>query len=853
MPYGIIQDNNQVILTVDDEQFMLDTVRDALQEAGFTVVEATDGASAIARFKEFSPDLVLLDLVMPGMDGFATCQGIRSLPEGIYTPILMVTGLDDAESINHAFEAGATDFTTKTIKTELLIFRIRYMLRASRSIKNLEKSEARLANAQRIAHLGNWEWEPSTGGFWGSEETFRILGREKHHHRFSFSELLVALNPPDRVIAESHLKNVVLNGSGCAFECRIRHTGEKLRRVRLQAWADTENSGKTPRIMGTIHDITELKQSEDRLLLLKEAVDSLPIGITICDIHGKISYVNNTEAEMHGYKPDELLGREARGFAPIHLRTTSSQDEICNAEVWRRESVNLRGDGTEFPVQLSSIAVRNADDVCLGIVTACEDISGRKEVEKKIYRLAYFDSLTGLPNRGTFLDRLSHALALGRREGHQVGLLFLDLDNFKDVNDTRGHDFGDKLLREVAIRFADVMRESDTLARLGGDEFVVVLTSLNGQESAATAAQRVLSIFSEPFVVDGIKISSSASIGIALYPDDGADAETLFQCADIAMYHAKAETRSHYRFFSADMNEQTMRRVALENALRQGVEKNEFALHYQPQWDLTTRKMVGVEALLRWESTDFGMLQPSEFIPLAEKSGLIIGLGEWVLRTACAQARNWSMDGHRDLKVAINISGKQLNQLDFLPMVERIMEETGVSPEIIELEFTESIFMGNTERTIDIFRTLKKMGFHISIDDFGTGYSSLSYLKHFPIDRIKIDRSFITDVNQSAEDAAIAEAIISLAHGLNLKVMAEGVETAAQMNFLTACNCDEIQGFYLAQPMTATDLVENFRVWNHQERAGDYSGPQLIESSLSLGRPAVHFAHARQDSKEKKR
>jgi diguanylate cyclase (GGDEF)-like protein len=410
------------------------------------------------------------------------------------------------------------------------------------------------------------------------------------------------------------------------------------------------------------------------------------------------------------------------------------------------------------------------------------------------------------------------------------------------VNDTQGHDFGDKLLREVAIRLADVMRESDTLARLGGDEFVMVLNSLNGKESAATAAQRVLSIFSEPFVVDGIKISSSASVGIALYPDDGPDAETLFLCADTAMYHSKTETRSHYCFFSAEMNEQTMRRVALENALRQGGEKNEFALHYQPQWDLKTGKMVGVEALLRWESADFGILQPSEFIPMAEKSGLILGLGEWVLRTACTQARNWSMAGHRDLKVAINISGKQFNQFDFLQMVERIIEETGVSSEIIELEFTESIFMGDTDRTIDIFKSLKKMGLQLSIDDFGTGYSSLGYLKHFPIDRIKIDRSFISDVNQIADDAAIAEAIISLGHGLNLKVMAEGVETAAQMNFLTARNCDEIQGFYLAKPMTAMDLVEKMRVWNQHKRAGDYSDPQLIEATLSLGRPEVRFA-----------
>ena len=810
-----------VILVVDDDRLMRDSFRHALQESGFTVAEAADGSSALDAFTKFSPDLVLLDLVMPGMDGFATCQEIRSLPGGLYTPVLMVTGLDDADSINRAFEAGATDFIAKPVMPELLAFRIRYMLRASRSTKSLAESEARLAAAQRIANLGNWEWEPATGDFRGSEETYRILGLNKSPELFSYTGLLIAIFPQDREMADSFLKKVSIDRTSCAFECRLGRTDGSPRLVRIQAWAEPADTGKEPRIMGTIHDITELKNAEDRLLLLKEAVDCLPIGITISDVHGKILYTNPTEALMHGYAPGELLGRDAGDFGPKHLKNPVPHDWVNDSGVWKRESVNLRRNGEEFPVQLSSIAVRNTDGNCLGVVTTCEDITSRKESEKRIHNLAYYDLLTGLPNRGTFQERLHQALALAQREGRQIGLLFLDLDNFKDVNDTQGHDFGDKLLVAVAARLADVMRGSDILARLGGDEFVVVLPSVDGQEMAATAARRILSAFTRPFELGGQRIYTSASTGIAIYPDDAPDADSLFKCADTAMYHAKSEARGSYRFFSAEMNQLIMRRVALENGMRRGLENNEFFLDYQPQWELKTGQMVGAEALLRWNNPEFGILPPAEFIPLAEKTGFIIPLGEWVLRTACTQALAWDLAGNRDLKVAINISGQQFRQPDFLGMTERIIRETGVNPEALEFEFTESVIMEKAERTIDTLRALRNMGIHLSIDDFGTGYSSLSYLKHFPIDRIKIDRSFIVDVKQSADDAAIVEAIISLARSLNLKVMAEGVENAEQMHFLTARNCSEAQGFFLARPMAASAIFDHPHAWKRVENHGD--------------------------------
>jgi diguanylate cyclase (GGDEF)-like protein/PAS domain S-box-containing protein len=681
-----VAERKPLILIVDDDVLFQEAYRDILQEAGFDTAVAPDGMTSVSFFREHHPDLVLLDLMMPGMDGFATCRQLRALPGGRTVPILMATGLDDPESINRAFESGATDFVAKPVHPELLVYRVRHQLRASRSIS--EKNEA-----------------------------------------------------------------------------------------------------------------------EDRLLLLKEAVDCLPLGITITDVEGRIIYTNPAEADMHGLTAGELIGRAARDFGPAHLRNPNVGNWINNSGVWRRESTNIKNTGEEFPVQLMSLAVRNNEGGCLGIVTTCEDITQRKEAEERIHNLAYYDSLTGLPNRGTFLERLQQALSLSQRQGHPVGLLFLDLDSFKDVNDTLGHDFGDRLLKAVTERIIGVKRESDTLARFGGDEFVVVLNSIEGRESAAAATERILSVFTTPFELDGQMLYTSASTGIAIYPDDAANADELLRCADTAMYHAKNEARGSYRFFTVEMNQLITRRVALENGLRQGLENREFFLHYQPQWDLNTGRMVGVEALVRWRNREFGILQPAEFIPLVEKSGLILPLGEWILHSACCQAREWNRSGQQRLRVAVNISGRQFRQADFLEMTKRIIAETGVDPALLEFEFTESVIMEKADRTICVLRALKEMGIHLSIDDFGTGYSSLSYLKHFPIDRIKIDRSFISDIKQNPDGAAIVEAIISLCRSLNLKVMAEGVETSDQMHFLTARNCSEIQGFLLARPMTAEEIT----------------------------------------------
>jgi len=678
-----------LILVVDDDQLLRVVLQNNLTAAGFEAVLAADGEAALRSFTALGPDLVLLDLVMPGKDGCETCRALRCLPGGEFTPVLMVTGLDDAASIHRAFEAGATDFVAKPVNVELLLQRVRYMLRASFNVKKLAENQASLE-------------------------------------------------------------------------------------------------------------------------MLKTAVDSLPIGITFCDVNGVIVYSNPAEAAIHGYEVDELIGKEARTFARGRRSKQLPPEQLKEISVWRRESINVRKNGEEFPAQLTSIPVRDCEARYLGIVTTCEDISDRKVAERRIHQLAYYDSLTGLPNRGMFQERLHQSLSKAQRDREKVNLLFLDLDNFKDVNDTQGHDVGDNLLRLVADRLSGCMRDSDILARLGGDEFVVVCPTFAAKESVAAVVQRIQAIFEDPFEVDGHQIYTSASIGIAVYPDDSLDATTLFRCADTAMYQAKKEGPAQFRFFSPELNQKIMQRVALESSLRKGVDKQEFFLHYQPLWDLKTARMAGVEVLLRWQSSDYGLLQPAAFISLLEDTGLIVTVGEWVLRSACLQMREWTLAERCDMKMAVNISGKQMKHPRFLEMLTAVVSETGIDPRQLELEFTESVMMDNVENTIEIFRRLKEMGIQLSIDDFGTGYSSLNYLKHFPVDRIKIDRSFVVDLDHNDNDAAIIEAIVTLAQSLSLRVVAEGVENSDQLRSITRLGCDEVQGFYLAQPMLAEALAKRF-------------------------------------------
>ena len=465
-------------------------------------------------------------------------------------------------------------------------------------------------------------------------------------------------------------------------------------------------------------------------------------------------------------------------------------------------------DGSELVVNGQGEIDLQEDGSVLLLSGTLLDITERKRAECEIEQLAYYDTLTGLPNRTLCQDRLRQAIAQAHRERRLVGVLFLDLDRFKSINDTMGHLYGDRVLKMVAERLCKIVRECDTVARLGGDEFVVILTAVNQAQEINLMASRILAELAVPLQVDGHETFTTASIGVAVYPMDGEDVHALLKNADIAMYKAKELDKNNHQFFSTEMNVQIVERLMLEASLRKALARSEFSLVYQPQIDINTGSIIAMEALIRWQHPEMGMIPPDTFISVAEETGLILPIGEWVLRTACARNKAWQRAGFVKLRVAVNLSARQFKQKNLVGMVQSVLAETGLEPAYLELELTESTIMTNPLDAAQTLSQLKEMGICLTIDDFGTGYSSLSYLKHFSMDRLKIDQSFVHDISNNPDDAAIAEAIIAMGHSLNLRVIAEGVESKGQLEFLRERCCDEIQGYLLGRPLSEEAFTE---------------------------------------------
>ncbi len=467
-------------------------------------------------------------------------------------------------------------------------------------------------------------------------------------------------------------------------------------------------------------------------------------------------------------------------------------------------------------MQVSAVQIRDENDRPSGHRGTSRDISELKRSEARISYLATRDPLTELPNRLLFNDRLEQGLIAARRKRDKLAVLFLDLDRFKNINDSLGHHVGDLLLKEVSVRMAACIRKGDTLSRLGGDEFVVTLGGLMQASDAAQVALKIITALRRPLTVGEHQLNTSCSIGISIFPNDGEDSRELMKNADTAMYHAKEQGRNNFKFFSPEMNRRAVERQQLETELRLALEQEQFVLHYQPQADLRTGELVGMEALIRWQHPERGLVPPLSFIPVAEESGLIGLIGRWALRTACLQNRAWQLAGLPKLKVAVNISALQLNNpVAFTEDVINILADSGLDAHYLELEMTESVLLKNVSENVAILKRLGEIGVLMAVDDFGTGYSSLAYLKQLPIDTLKIDRTFVRDIEADPDDAAIIQAIIAMAHGLDLRVTAEGVETEGQLAALRRLGCDEFQGFLLSKPLPAQDFSDSFLTRSH--------------------------------------
>jgi diguanylate cyclase (GGDEF)-like protein/PAS domain S-box-containing protein len=549
-------------------------------------------------------------------------------------------------------------------------------------------------------------------------------------------------------------------------------------------------------------------------------LDSIGDAVISTDADGRVTYVNGVAEALTGWSRQAAVGRPlAEVFRVVNVDSREVAQDLLGLAIRENRTVSLtpncvlvRRDGSETHIEDSAAPIHDRRGIVSGAVIVFRDVTAARELSLKMSHLAQHDGLTDLPNRILLSDRLGQAIAMALRHRTKLAVLYVDIDRFKHVNDSAGHTAGDRLLQSVANRLLECVRSSDTVSRLGGDEFAILLCDVASAKDAAGAAEKILLALGRPHRVEELELHVSASIGIAVYPEDGTTGEALLRDADAAMYRAKDCGRNNYQFFKTEMNRYTLERHGLENDLHHALERREFVLHYQPKVNLLTGAMTGVEALLRWRHPKHRLIQPSRFISIAENSGLIVPIGKWVLQEACRQVKVWQAAGSAPVSIAVNVSPVELRAKGFLDGVQRILSETGLAARHLELEITETFLMQDTLRTVMVLDELKKMGVRLALDDFGTGYSSLSFLKRFPIDTLKIDHSFVRDLASDTDDAGIVSAVVDMGRNLNMRVVAEGVETPEQYAFLKRHHCPEAQGFYFSKPVHPTTIARLFAV-----------------------------------------
>jgi predicted signal transduction protein with EAL and GGDEF domain/DNA-binding response OmpR family regulator len=692
------------VLLVDDDEVNLLLTAVALRERGFDITEASSGEQALRMMGEWSPDVVVLDAMMPEPDGFETCLRLRAMPGFESIPVLMLTGLDDEASINRAYQVGATDFFVKSTQWSLLAGRLRYLLRSSRTRLELERSKAKLARAQDLARMGSFEWHKGTGGFTLAAEALRVIGLGVHD-ALDFIGAMRMVPRDERKLFLHLLRDVLAHNSVLVTDLSVTLLDGRVRVIHIEAEPEFNEQGNTCGYTGVLQDVTDRRLAED-----------------------------------------------------------------------------------------------------------------------KIRQLANFDSLTGLPNRRQLIWRCERALEQARRMGHEVGLLLIDLDRFKVINDTLGHAAGDELLVEVGRRLRSCVRHSDqviegmlesaggrshrtleAVGRLGGDEFVALLPEVLDERDAERVAGRVLDAMREPIFIAGQECFVTASVGIAIYPRDGLTTAELLRNSDVAMYAVKTQGRNSSALYTPMLSGRGRENLELESALHKAIERGELVLHYQPKIDVRAARMVGAEALMRWQRGNT-LVAPGDFIPLAEETGLIVPLSEWALKEAARQAKVWQLNFGFSDSIAVNLPSRLFERSDLVEHIHQCVSAYGVPHRSIQLEITETGLMKDLQSVIPALHRLNEVGVEVSIDDFGTGYSSLAYLTTLPISEVKIDRSFVRDLGITPQSSAVVTAIIALARSLGLRVIAEGVETLRQMEELHRLGCSMMQGFLFSRPLLPDDL-----------------------------------------------
>jgi diguanylate cyclase (GGDEF)-like protein/PAS domain S-box-containing protein len=798
-------------MLVEDERIVAFDLKRQLQGFGYQVgCVVASGEQAIHRAATEKPDLVLMDIHLEGrMDGIEAAAEIRARHR---IPVVFLTAYAEDDTLSRALDSRPFGYLIKPCEGRELHATIQMALARRDDEVAVEQSEERLKLALDAASLGVLEWTPDSNRLRGDSYLGLLFGNQPQPLDEPWESFIARVDPVDQQRVTSALTEHLMDGEAVSVEFRIaeRATDRAPQARRMEAHAKAYGgNGEVRRVVGIIQDVTQRHHNEALLRQSSVVFHTTAEAILITDTQRHIVAVNTAFSRITGFTEKAALGQNP----DVLLRITPPFEHYAarlradNAGFWQGETRLYRNDGRAFPAWQSVSVVRGPDDMPTHFVTAFSDVSAIYEAQQQLHHLAHHDPLTGLPNRLLFDDRLDNAIGHALRNEQRCVLLFLDLDGFKVINDTLGHAVGDELLRSVAGRLRKVLRGSDTIARLGGDEFVILAGSIN-PEYAAQLAQKILDQLRTPIEVAGELLLVTGSLGIAVYPDNGRDSQQLMRAADMAMYTAKAEGRNRFHFYADDMSARARQRMQIEQGLRRAIDGDELVVHYQPRVSLADRGVLGVEALVRWQHPARGLVPPGDFIAIAEECGLIEPLGYWVLHRACREMLGivagdvW----HGGFRLAVNVSARQFLGVDFAAVVRSVLDETGFPPAALELEITESTLQA-TERSLSVLADLAQLGVAVSIDDFGTGYSSLSVLRDLPIQRIKIDRSFIVDLPASDGQRAVVQAIVALSRAMTMSITVEGIEHPEQADILRELGCQEGQGFLFARPMPFAELA----------------------------------------------
>ncbi|MEO5332776.1 MAG: EAL domain-containing protein [Magnetococcus sp. YQC-5] len=843
-----------IILIVDDDVDVHTLTRMVLRDLmfagqGVTFLSAYSAEEAKPILKE-NPFIavMLLDVVMENdHSGLDLVRHVREIIKNNFIRIILRTGqAGQAPEPQVITEYDINDYRDKSdLTSQKLITAVTVALRAWRDLKTIEhlvnslsRERESLARAQAIAHLGNWDWDITQDCMTCSEEAKRIAGlsSDRDHHGVLATFLAIS-HPDDRAKVAQNIQQAIKNKTSFEFDHRVQHADGSVRWVHELGEVYQNDLGIPVRIVGTMHDLTALRtvehqlqiattvfegameEAEERVLLTAKVFENAVEGVLITDSQGRIQSINPAFTVITGYTIEEVAGKTPSiiqsGMHDADFYDTMWKDILGTSGAWRGEIWNRRKNGEAHPVWETITAIRDKTESIIHFVAIFQDLTAIKRSEEALLFRTYHDSLTGLPNRVLFQDRLRQAIGQAGRNDDKVLTLMFDLDWFKHVNNSLGHTVGDHLLQAVAERLKHFIREGDTVSRFGGDSFGFVMREIRNLQDAGVVVRKLADALSKPFQIDGHDIFITASIGITMYPNDGEEADQLIRNADMAVARAKLAGRNNYQYYAPTMAAEAEHRLMLENNLRQGLERQEFLLYYQPKVDFHSGRIIGMEALVRWSHPQQGMISPGEFIPVAEESGLIMPLGAWVLATACHQTQLWRESGFPKLKVAVNLSIRQFRQAGLVQEVQAAITASRLPPENLELEVTESLMMESLDDIVACLNQLKAQGLSIAVDDFGVGHSSLTYLKKLPIDVLKIDQSFVRDLTLDSDDAAIVSAILALGKSLRLKVVAEGVETLDQLEFLRREGCDSFQGFFFSRPLSVEAFTQMLKEDKH--------------------------------------